>query len=37
MAGTHTKAVLNKLTKQELVQLYLNTEGNMGSEISAVK
>ena len=37
MAGTHTKAVLNKLTKQELVQLFLNTEANMGSEISAVK
>ena len=35
MAGTHTEAVLNKLNKQELVQLFLNTEANMGSKISA--
>ena len=33
MAGTHTVAVLNKLTKLELAQLLLNIEANMGSQI----
>ena len=36
MAGTHTEAVLNKLTKPELVQLLLNTEANMGAQISTL-
>ena len=36
MTGTHTGAVLNKLTKPELVQLLLNTEANMGSQISTL-
>ena len=34
MTGTHTEAVLNKLTKPELVQLLLNTGANMGAQIS---
>lgn len=34
-AGTDTEAVLNKLSKQELVQLVFNTEANMGFKISA--
>ena len=34
MAGTHTEAVLNKLTKPELVQLLLNTDANMEVQIS---
>ena len=34
MAGTHTEAVPNKLTKPKLVQLLLNTEANMGAQIS---
>ena len=34
MVGTHTEAVPNKLTKPELVQLLLNTEANMGAQIS---
>ena len=34
MAGTHTEAVLNKLTKPELVQLLLNTDANMEAQIS---
>lgn len=29
LAGTHTEAVLNKTTKDELVQLVLKTEINM--------
>lgn len=29
LAGTHTEAVLNKATKDELVQLVLKTEINM--------
>ena len=34
MSGTHTEAVLNKLTKPELVQLLLKTEGTLGSQIT---
>ena len=33
MSGTHTEAVLNKLTKPELVQLLLKTEATLGSKI----
>ena len=33
MSRTHTEAVLNKLTKPELVQLLLNTEDNLRAEI----
>ena len=33
MSGTHTEAVLNKLTKPELVQLLLKTEATLGSQI----
>ena len=36
MSGTHTEAVLNKLTKPELAQLLLNTEANMGAQISTI-
>ena len=36
MVATHTEAALNKRSKQELVQLFLNTETNMGSKISAM-
>ena len=31
MAEAHTEAVLNKLSKPELVQIILNTEANLGS------
>ena len=34
MSGTHTEAVLNKLTKPELVQLLLMTEATLGSQIT---
>ena len=34
MSGTHTEALLNKLTKPELVQLLLKTEATLGSQIS---
>ena len=34
MSGTLTEAVLNKLTKPELVQLLLKTEPTLGSQIS---
>ena len=34
MAGAHTEAVLNKLSKLELVQIILNTEANLGPQIS---
>ena len=34
MSGTHTEALLNKLTKSELVQLLLKTEATLGSQIS---
>ena len=34
MAGAHTKAVLNKRSKPELVQIILNTEANLGSQIA---
>ena len=30
MAGAHTEAVLDKLSKPNLVQLILNTEVNLG-------
>ena len=33
MAGAHTEAVLNKLSKPELVQIVLSTEANLGSHI----
>ena len=36
MAGTHTEAVLSTLTKPEVVQLLLNTETNMGAQISTL-
>ena len=34
MAGAHTEAVLNKLSKPELVQIILNTEANLGLQIT---
>ena len=34
MSGTHTEAVLNKLTEPELVQLLLKTEATLGSQIT---
>ena len=34
MAGAHTEAVLNKLSKLDLVQIILNTEAKLGSEIA---
>ena len=33
MSGTHTEAVLNKLTKPEFVQLLLKTEATLDSQI----
>ena len=36
MAATHTEAVLNKCSKQELLPLFANTEANLGSKISAM-
>ena len=36
MAATHTEAVVNKLSKQELLLLFANTEANLGSKISAM-
>ena len=36
MAGTHTEAILNKLSKLDLVQLLLNTEINMGAHIATL-
>ena len=36
MVGAHTEAVLNKLSKPELVQIILNTEANLGSEIATL-
>ena len=36
MAGTHTEAILNKLSKLKLVQLLLNTEANMGAHIATL-
>ena len=33
MAGAHTEAVLNKLSKLDLVQLILNTKADLGSQI----
>ena len=34
MAGAHKEAVLNKLSKPDLVQIILNTEANLGSQIT---
>ena len=34
MAGAHTEAVLNKLSKADLVHIILNTETNLGSQIA---
>ena len=34
MAGVHTEAVLDKLSKPELLQIILNTEANLGSQIA---
>ena len=34
MSGTHTEAVLNRLTKPELAQLLLKTEATLGSQIT---
>ena len=34
MAGAHTEAVLNRLSKSGLVQIILNTEANLGSQIA---
>ena len=36
MVGTYTEAFLDKLNKPELVQLLLNTEANMGTQISTL-
>ena len=36
MSGTHTEAILNKLSKPELAQLLLNTEANMGAHIATL-
>ena len=36
MVGTYTEAFLDKLNKPELVQLFLNTEANMGTQISTL-
>ena len=37
MATTHTEAVLNKLSKSELVQLVLQTEASLVSQITNLK
>ena len=34
MAGAHTEPVFNKLSKPQLVQIILNTEANLGSQIA---
>ena len=34
LAGGHTEAVLNKVSKPDLVQLILNTEANLRSQIA---
>ena len=34
MAGAHTEAVLNKFSKPGLVQIILNTEANLESQIA---
>lgn len=36
MAATQTEAVLNKLSKQELLPLFANIKANLGSKISAM-
>ena len=34
MSGTHAEYVLNKLTKPELVQLFLKTEATLCSQVT---
>ena len=34
MVGAHIEAVLNKLSKPELVRIILNAEANLGSQIA---
>ena len=34
MAGAHTEAALNKLSKPELAPIISNTEANLGSQIA---
>ena len=34
MAGAHTETVLSKLSKPELIQIILNTEAKLGSQIA---
>ena len=34
MAGAYTQAILNELSKPDLVQIILNTEANLGSQFS---
>ena len=34
VSGSHTEAVLNKLTKPELLQLLLKTEATLDSQIT---
>ena len=34
MSGAYTGAMLNKLTKIKLIQLFLNTQATLGSQIS---
>ena len=34
MTGDHTETVLHKLSKADIVQLILNTEANLGSQIA---
>ena len=34
MSGTHTEAVLNKLIKSKLIQLLLQTDATLASEIA---
>ena len=36
MTCTHTEAVLDKLSKQELIQLFFNSETKMGPKTSAM-
>ena len=36
MAGGYTKAVLNKLNRTGMVQLYMKTESNMGANITTL-
>ena len=36
MTRAHTEAVLSKLSKPKLIQIILNTEANLGSQIAKV-